>query len=150
LQRADALGASIQFRYGQPLVLTELGKAWLVAGDQARAGECASRALALTRESRARGVEAYARRLLGEVAGLADPPDATAPEMDLREALSLADERGMRPLAAHCHLGLGKLYRRIDDRPRAEEHLTTASTMYREMEMAFWLDKAASELGSFR
>jgi hypothetical protein len=28
-----------------------------------------------------------------------------------REALALAGELGMRPLVAHCHLGLGKLYR---------------------------------------
>ena len=42
-----------------------------------------------------------------------------------REALALAGELGMRPLVAHCHLGLGKLYRRTGDRgegPRAPDH----------------------------
>jgi uncharacterized protein HemY len=48
----------------------------------------------------------------------------------------------MRPLVAHCHLGLGKLYRRAGDHAKAEEHLTTASAMYREMDMGFWLEKA--------
>ena len=48
----------------------------------------------------------------------------------------------MRPLVAHCHLGLGKLYRRTGDAAKAEEHLTTAATMYREMGMGFWLEKA--------
>ena len=53
----------------------------------------------------------------------------------------------MRPLAAHCHLGLGKLYRGIGDGAKAQEHLTTAATMYREMDMGFWLEKAEAELG---
>ena len=53
----------------------------------------------------------------------------------------------MRPLVAHCHLGLGTLYQRIGDRPKAEEHLTIAATMYREMGMTFWLEKADAELG---
>ena len=45
----------------------------------------------------------------------------------------------MRPLTAHCHLGLGKLYRRIGETEHARENLTIAMTMYREMEMNFWL-----------
>jgi hypothetical protein len=51
----------------------------------------------------------------------------------------------MRPLAAHCHLGLGALYRRTGDRVKGEEHLATATTMYREMDMSFWLQKAEAE-----
>jgi hypothetical protein len=52
----------------------------------------------------------------------------------------------MRPLVAHCHLGLGKLYRRTGNRQRAQEHLTTATTMYREMDMRFWLEQAEAEM----
>jgi hypothetical protein len=52
----------------------------------------------------------------------------------------------MRPSAAHCHLGLGRLYWRAGDGVKAKEHLTTASTMYREMGMSFWLEKAAGAL----
>jgi hypothetical protein len=63
-----------------------------------------------------------------------------------REALALATDLGMRPLVAHCHLGLGKLYRRTGDGAQAQEHLTTAATMYREMDMGFWLEKAEAEL----
>ena len=51
------------------------------------------------------------------------------------------------PLVAHCHLGLGKLYGRTGNRQRAREHLGTATTMYREMDMGFWLEKAETELG---
>ena len=38
--------------------------------------------------------------------------------------------------------GLGKLYRRMGKRQEAQEHLRTAATMYREMEMLFWLEQA--------
>jgi hypothetical protein len=67
-----------------------------------------------------------------------------------RQALALAEPRGMRPLVAHCYLGLGKLYLRTDRREQAQEHLTTASAMYREMDMRFWLEKAEAELNVLR
>ena len=54
----------------------------------------------------------------------------------------------MGPLVAHCHLGLGKLYRRMSKREQADEHLATATTMYREMDMRFWLEQAEAELAS--
>jgi uncharacterized protein HemY len=59
-----------------------------------------------------------------------------------------AEGLGMRPLVAHCHLGLGKLARRAGDVVKAREHLRTATAMYREMDMGFWLTQAAAELGS--
>ena len=52
----------------------------------------------------------------------------------------------MRPEVAHCHLGLAKLYRSTGKREQAREHLITATTMYREMEMRFWLEQAEAEL----
>ena len=56
----------------------------------------------------------------------------------------------MRPLWAHCHLGLGMLYRTCG-RTTAEDHLAIAATMYREtmyreMGMGFWLEKAQAAL----
>jgi len=51
----------------------------------------------------------------------------------------------MRPLVAHCHLGLGKLYARTGKREQAQEHLTTATTMCREMGISYWLEKAEAE-----
>jgi hypothetical protein len=61
-------------------------------------------------------------------------------------AADTAERLRMRPLLAHCHLGLGKLYRRTGKRDQAQEHLTTATTMYREMDMPFWLEKAEAEM----
>ena len=63
-----------------------------------------------------------------------------------RGAIGLAHELGMRPLAAHCHLGLGRLYRSIGQRQEAREHLGIAATMYREMDMCFWLEHAEVEM----
>jgi len=60
--------------------------------------------------------------------------------------MALADELGMRPLVAHCHLGFGKLYGRVDKRRETREHLTIAEAMYRAMDMRFWLEKAEAEM----
>jgi hypothetical protein len=60
----------------------------------------------------------------------------------------LADTLGMRPLLAHCHRGLGKVYRRTGKPEPAQEHLATATTMYRGMGMTFWLEQAEAEMGA--
>ena len=86
-------------------------------------------------------------RLLGKTASRRDPSTVERAEGYYREALALAGELGMRPLVAHCHLGLGKLYRRTGGREQAEEHLATATTMYREMDIPFWLDHGAEMRG---
>lgn len=80
---------------------------------------------------------AYGHHLLGALAAHPERFDAERGEAHYREALSLAAPRGMRPLVAHCHLGLATLYRRGDKREQPREHLTTATTMYREMDMRF-------------
>ena len=54
--------------------------------------------------------------------------------------------RSRRDLVAHCHLGLGKLRRRTAKPEQAQEHLTTATAMYREMGMTYWLEQAEAEL----
>ena len=92
------------------------------------------------------GFAAHALHLLGDVATHPDRFDATSGEAHYRRALALAEPRGMRPLVAHCHLGLGKLSARTDKRQEAQEHLTTATTMYREMGMQFWLEQAEAEM----
>ena len=50
-----------------------------------------------------------------------------------------------RPLQAHCHLGLGRLYRSNGQRHEVQEHLAAAPTMYRAMGMTSWLEKADKE-----
>jgi len=81
-------------------------------------------------------------------AGLLAQGDPAGARERLEEALALAVELGMRPEVAHCHLGLGKLSRRAGKGQQAQEHLATATTMYREMEMRFWLEQAEAEMGA--
>jgi hypothetical protein len=61
-------------------------------------------------------------------------------------AMTLASELQMRPLVAHCHFGLGRLYLPTDKDEQAGEHLTTATAMYGEMDMRFWLEQGQAEL----
>jgi tetratricopeptide (TPR) repeat protein len=91
------------------------------------------------------GFAAHAQHLLGDIATHPDRFDAESGEAHYHQALALAEPRGMRPLVAHCHLGLGKLYRRTGKREQAREHITTATTMYREMDMRYWLEQAEAE-----
>jgi hypothetical protein len=70
-----------------------------------------------------------------------EPTEAAAAECAYHDELTIATDLGMRPLIAHCHLGLGKLYRRTGKHEQAHEHLTIATTMYREMGMTYWLEK---------
>jgi DNA-binding SARP family transcriptional activator/tetratricopeptide (TPR) repeat protein len=116
-----------------------LGRAALLLGRLDHAQRLGDRAVEFS--PRHPGFAAHALHLLGEIAAHPDRFDAASAEARFREALMLAEPRGMRPLVAHCHHGLGALYRRLGKRGQAGEHLTTARTMYREMEMRFWLER---------
>jgi hypothetical protein len=95
----------------------------------------------LARDHGHRGSEAWALRLLGEIASNGDRPDVAAAKTHYGAAVALASELGMRPLVAHCHLGLGRLHRRAGTRAEAEPHLAAAGAMYHELGMTFWLEK---------
>jgi tetratricopeptide (TPR) repeat protein len=123
-----------------------LSEAYLLAGRTEDALESAQRALDLSRDHKLRGHQAYALRLLGDIAAHRDASEAVQAEGQYYQGLVLADQLGMRPLVAHCHLGLGKLYRRTGKREQAQEHLSTATTMYREMWMTYWLRQAETEM----
>ena len=124
------------------LILLHAGMTYLAAGRIEEAGSHAREAVALARRLRARGTEAHALCLAGDVASTGGTEEAAG---HYREALALADELDMHPLVAHCHFGLGKLYRHTDRREQAHEHLATATTMYRDMDMTYWLEKAEAE-----
>ena len=122
------------------LILLWAGMTCLRAGRIDEAAGHAREALVLTRRLGARAAEAHILCLAADAASAAGT--AADAEGYYREALALAGELAMRPRLAHCHLGLGKLYRRMGEREQAQEHLTTATTMYREMDMPFWLEQA--------
>jgi class 3 adenylate cyclase/tetratricopeptide (TPR) repeat protein len=85
------------------------------------------------------GFAAHALHLLGDLATKPSQFDAGIGATHYRQALSLAEQHGMRPLVAHCHFGMGQLYRRNGEPEGAREHLEKATAMYRDMHMDSWL-----------
>jgi hypothetical protein len=73
-----------------------------------------------------------------------EPSEVEQAEAHYQQAL--AEELGMRPLQAHCHLGLGILYATAAQRQQAHAELSTAITLYRAMDMIFWLPQAEAVL----
>jgi class 3 adenylate cyclase/tetratricopeptide (TPR) repeat protein len=150
LEQAVHEAARAQQMRRQSLTLIRLGEGYLRAGRMAEAVNYAERALALATHHGERGYEAYGLRSLGEIAAHSDPPQAEEADDYYHQALALAEELGMRPLAAHCHLGLGTLYRKVGRDAEALVELATAAEMYRGMEMLFWLAKAEAALAGVR
>ncbi len=144
----EAVEASTAIRFRGPLswFITLRAEAYLVLGRVAEAREQAEQAVALARAQHARGWEAWGLKLLGDVHA---PAEAEQAGDAYRQTLAAATELGMRPLVAHCHFALGRLEQR-SRRKQAREHFTTATTMYREMDMQFWLEQAEAALNEVR
>jgi tetratricopeptide (TPR) repeat protein len=130
----------------ETLCSLSLGEAQMLSGCLVEAHTLAERALALTREHQERGNQAYALRLLGAIAAHREPPESALAETHYRQALALAEALGMRPLQAHCHLGLGTLYSQMGRLEAARTALSTAIHLYHTMEMSFWLPQAETTL----
>ncbi len=123
-----------------------LGGAYLLDGRLADATRIAQDGLAAARQRGEREVEGHLLRLLGDIAAHPDRVEVDTAEAHYRQALALAEELGLRPLAARCHLGLGALYRRAGTPQAARERLTTAAAMFGEMDMRYWRGQAETEL----
>jgi tetratricopeptide (TPR) repeat protein len=130
----------------QALCRPPLSEAQMLAGHLEEAYALAAHTLAHAREHQERGHEAYALRLLGEIAAHRSPSDVDEAAAHYRQALALAEELGMRPLQAHCHCGLGMLYAKLGRREQAHTELSAAIDLYRDMEMTFWLPQAEAVL----
>jgi len=131
-------GYSIMFRF-----LAETYRAAGRIDDAMRAATRAHEVACLYREV---DHEAEALRVLGDIAVVAGPALWDVAEGHYRSGLALVTPRGTRPLAAHCHFGLGKGFLRTGKREQAREQLATAIAMYRDMDMWFWLEKAEAAL----
>jgi transcriptional regulator with AAA-type ATPase domain/class 3 adenylate cyclase/tetratricopeptide (TPR) repeat protein len=147
LERAATEGEANRILYEHAMVLIQLGEAHL-EGSLEEAERRATGAFELARQHGERGNEAWAVHLQSLVAAAHPSAHDDAALTHATRAMTLAEELGMHPLVAHCHLGLGKLYRRIGKRDEAGHHVTTATTMYRAMDMPFWLEQAEAEMAS--
>ena len=127
---------------GNSWYIHALGRAVLVLGQLDEAGRFADRAIEFSAGSP--GFRAWALHLLGDIATHPDRFDADTGEDYYRKSLERAEPLGMRPLIAHCHFGLGKLYRNTGKHEQAHEHLNIAKAMYREMDMRYYLEQVES------
>jgi hypothetical protein len=128
------------------LIVVWLGEAALALGRPAEAERKGSHALRLSRDNGEHGHEGWALQLLGDVWALSEPSDAGRGADFYRRALALGQDRGMRPLVAHAHLGLGRLT--ASGRREARGHLEAALAMFREMDMPPW--RVSAEAGLAR
>jgi len=122
-----------------------LGRASFLLGHLDDASRLAGRAVESS--STQPGFAAHALHLFGDIATHPERFDPQTGKAYYQEALSLAEPRGMRPLVAHCHRGLGNLYRRIGKPKKAQEHFAPAAAMYAEMGMQFWSENLEKGIG---
>jgi len=143
LERAVQEADKLRSRQVRAWFRTHLGEAYLARGQTEAAGDLCRQALDLSNEAQWRFGIAIAKRLLGRIVHASGAADA---DLYVREALALALELGVRHDVAHCHRVLGELYRQTGKRDQAREHLSAAITMYREIGMRYWLEKAEAGL----
>jgi class 3 adenylate cyclase/tetratricopeptide (TPR) repeat protein len=118
------------------------GEAYLLVGDVEEAHRLAQQVLTDARHNKGRGWEGWALWLLGDIAMHRDPPDLALADGYYRQALTLADALGLRPLQEHCYRGLGTLYAETGQKETAHAALAAAIALYRAMDMTFWLPQA--------
>jgi tetratricopeptide (TPR) repeat protein len=130
---------------GHSRIIVRLGEAYLQAGRLDEADAAARRALEMARERSERGHEAYALHLLGELEAQRAPENPSAADAALRHATTLAEELGMGPLLAHCHVSRARLERRAGRTASARRLYTAGIEAFREMDMPFWRQRAEAE-----
>ncbi|HSF32426.1 MAG TPA: tetratricopeptide repeat protein, partial [Candidatus Tectomicrobia bacterium] len=123
-----------------------VGEAYLRVGRWHDAFQLAELAQRLSHGRKERGNLAWVLWLLGEIAMCRQPAEVEPAEAHYRQALSLAEELGMRPLVAHCHLGLGKLYAEVGRHEEAQVALAGAVELYRALDMMYWLPQVEARL----
>jgi class 3 adenylate cyclase/DNA-binding winged helix-turn-helix (wHTH) protein/tetratricopeptide (TPR) repeat protein len=146
LQQAVARDTSEGIAPAHVLRVAYLSEAYLLAGRRDEAEALAMRALRFARTLQARGNEAYALRLHGEIHAQQEPLASEVADAHYQQALALATELGMRPLQAHCHLGLGILSTKRGQLTRAGVELSAAIELFHTMGMTFWLPRAQATL----
>jgi DNA-binding NtrC family response regulator/tetratricopeptide (TPR) repeat protein len=142
---AVARASALRVLGGHSLLLGWLGEAQLLAGDVEGAGRSAQEALDLARAHHEGGYEAWAWRLLGDVSLRQGPAGGDQARAQYERGLALAEELGMRPVAGHCHLGLGRLALG-EGKPGARDHLSAALSVFATLEMARWAALARAEI----
>ena len=139
-------GEELRLTRFQPLRLTLLANAYLLARRYQDALGVACNSLELARRYRERGPEAWALYLIAESMAQLQGAERNEIHDNYLASLKLADELGMRPLAAHCHLGMGQLHQQMGRLSEARAEFSQATELYRQMDMQFYLKQSEIEL----
>ena len=152
---ADAIAAlhhsrttceAIRFVYCHGLATIWYSQALVLADRHAEARRHGEQSLALARAHRARGLEARALRLLGEALASGDGADVVASEARYREAMTLAQTLGLKPLISRARVGVANVYAKTGRRDQAREALTAAASEFDRMEMTRWRERSERAL----
>jgi len=146
LEEAVERAAAMRMMGGHSLLLIGLGEGYRLADRVGDAAGVAEQGLRLARDHGERAYEARALRLLADVALRSDPCATERAVEQATRALALADELELRPLAAHCHLTLGRVSTHAENPEAAKRHLGRAAALFREMNMGLWLSETEAEL----
>ena len=139
-ERSGAVGMMRSF------IGTQLIQGFLLVGNPQEAALLASRALEASRRHSQRSREALALYVQGEIASATNQLRLDDAESSFRAAMAIGDKLKLRPLVAHCNVGLGKVYGRRGEFHLAKECLSDGIAMMRQMGMGLWLEKAEAEL----
>ena len=143
-------GKEARLTHYEPVRMNFLSQVYSLSGRYQDALAIAQDTLKLARRYGERGAEAWASYLIGASMAELHPNQ----RKDVREsyiaAQNLAEELSMRPLIAHCALGLAKLDAASGDSATARSELQSALSMYRDMDMPFWLEQAETEMLQLR
>jgi tetratricopeptide (TPR) repeat protein len=126
-----------------------LGEGYLLSGRVEESGALAERALDLSAKHGERGHEAWALKLLGDISLQRKPAKTEEAEDYYRRAYALSHELEMRPLQAHCHVGLSHIHVANTKLEQARGELEAAIDLYRSLEMTFWLPGAEAAFAKF-
>ena len=141
LKESDEQTALIGRKAGQSLRVAWHGEASLIAGRLEEAKSLAERALNLAEVAKEQGNQAWALKVLGDIASRPGAPIAGTAEHYYTQALALATKLGMLPLQAHSHFGIGKLYAQKANLNQSRNHLWAAFRLYQKTDMSFWLHR---------
>ena len=142
LERAVEQSVALQLLVFHAELQVFLSEGYALAGRLDNALDVARRAYDRTQATGERCAQAWTLRLLGDIHTQHAPPAVEPAHAYYHHALTLAEALGMRPLMAHCHLGLGQVYAQMAQREQAHAELSAAMTLYRTMQMPFWCSQA--------
>jgi len=133
---------------GQSLRMVWVADGYLRLGFFEEAETLVRRGLELAAESKDKGSRAWLLRIKGEIAAQRQSKNPTEAVAHYEEARTMAQELKMRPLEAHCHLGLGTLHTRTGIDTIAHSEFNAAAKLYRAMSMSSWLSVAEAAYGA--